>query len=113
MNNVKELSVKEPISICIPRVDNIYDKSYIYNIFNSCQLGTIDRVDIVPNHKEVGKYNRVFIHFSEMTNYFHLKRLNKGLSIKIVYDGPWYWKCVHSRVQQKIYKSKIYISKNK
>jgi hypothetical protein len=89
------------ISICIPRVDNRFTKEFIQSIFNNCQLGKIDSIDIVPNHKENAKFNRIFVHYSSMSSEFHLKRLLGGGSLKVVYEGPWFWKCVQSKVPRK------------
>ena len=89
------------ISICIPRVDSCFTKDFIQSIFNNCQLGNIDSIDIVPNHKENAKFNRIFVHYSSMTSEFHLTRLLNGSSLKVVYEGPWFWKCVQSKVPRK------------
>ena len=94
-------SVGQKISICIPRVDNSFTKDFIQSIFNNCRLGNIDSIDIVPNHKENAKFNRIFVHYSSMTSEFHLTRLLNGSSLKVVYEGPWFWKCVQSKVPRK------------
>lgn len=92
------------ISLCIPRVDSSYTKEYIRDVFIHCRLGNIDSIDVVPNHKENAKYNRVFVHYSDMTSEEgYLTRLLNGGSIKVVYEGPWYWKCMLSRVPRKHY----------
>jgi hypothetical protein len=93
--------VGQRISICIPRVDSSFTKEFIQSIFNNCQLGNIDSIDIVPNHKENAKFNRIFVHYSSMTSEFHLTRLLNGSSLKVVYEGPWFWKCVQSKVPRK------------
>ncbi len=90
------------ISLCIPRVENKYSKQFINNIFNKCELGTIDKIDIVRNHKENAKYNRVFIHYKDMSNNFHYNRIKNGGTIKIVYETPWFWKCSESRISKNI-----------
>ena len=93
--------VGQRISICIPRVDSSFTKEFIQSIFNNCHLGNIDSIDIVPNHKENAKFNRIFVHYSSMTSEFHLTRLLNGSSLKVVYEGPWFWKCVQSKVPRK------------
>ena len=95
------IAVGQRISICIPRVDNSFTKDFIQSIFNNCRLGNIDSIDIVPNHKENAKFNRIFVHYSSMTSEFHLTRLLNGSSLKVVYEGPWFWKCVQSKVPRK------------
>ena len=89
------------MSICIPRVESKYTKEFIHQVFKNCQLGDIDSIDIVPNHKENSKFHRVFVHYRVMTSEFHLTRLLNGSSLKVVYEGPWFWKCVQSKVPRK------------
>lgn len=86
-----------PISLCIPRVDVSYKRETIKKIFENCLLGQIKKIDVVPNHKEKAKYNRVFVHFADMTCEQQCERLKNGGSIKIVYQEPWFWKCTLSR----------------
>lgn len=89
------------ISLCIPRVESHYNKEFILGVFNNCNLGLIDKVDIVPNHKEQAKFNRVFVHYKTMDNEALLTRLQNGSSLKIVFNNPWFWKCTQSRAQRK------------
>jgi hypothetical protein len=89
------------VSLCIPRVENNYNKDFIIGVFNNCKLGVIDRVDIVPNHKENAKFNRVFVHYKSINNINLLDRLRNGGSLKVVYSNPWFWKCIQSRIQKK------------
>ena len=95
------IATNNKISLCIPRVESTYTKEFIRGVFNNCHLGVIDTIDIVPNHKEHAKYNRVFVHYNEMTSDFHLTRLLNGSSLKVVYDGPWFWKCFQSKLPRK------------
>jgi len=89
------------VSLCIPRVECIYTKNDIQQIFDKCNLGEIGRIDIVSNHKEHAKYNRIFIHFKKMWNENAIERIRNGGSIKIVYNEPWYWKCTLSTILPK------------
>ena len=85
-------------SLCIPRVfPNIHEKR-IRAILDALQLGEISQIDIVNKTTEKGeKYNRVFIHFhhwftSNANAETARERLLSGKEIKIIYDGPWFWK---------------------
>lgn len=84
------------ISICIPRTLNKFTQENIYDVFNEL-VGSVSRVDIVEcrdNHK----FCKIFIHFTEWKTTEIVEsmkqRLQSGETVKIVYDTPWYWKCV-------------------
>jgi hypothetical protein len=86
-----------PISLCIPRVFPNIGEARIRRIFDELFLGNIARIDIVPTSNERGeRFNRVFIHFDMFFRNENaqqaLARLNEGKEIKIIYDGPWFWK---------------------
>ncbi len=84
-------------SLCIPRVYPNIRESRIRKIFDDLNMGTLERIDIVPKTSEKGdKFNRVFVHFrrwndSENANTARERLLN-GKEIKIIYDDPWFWK---------------------
>lgn len=85
-------------SLCIPRVFPNIDERRIYRIFDDLRLGDIDHIDIVPtlNNTKGEKCNRVFIHFTRWYNNRNAdsarERLINGNDIKVIYDGPWFWK---------------------
>ena len=86
-----------PVSLCIPRVFPNIGEARIRRIFDELFLGDIARIDIVPTSNERGeKFNRVFIHFDMFFRNENaqqaLARLREGKEIKIIYDGPWFWK---------------------
>jgi hypothetical protein len=81
------------ITICIPRVELEYNSDKILEILKKTSLGSVKKIDIVPNHKEKKEFNRVFIHFSNMYSDFHKNLLHEGKTIKIIYNYPWFWKC--------------------
>jgi len=84
-------------SLCIPRVFPNIDERRIRGVFESLDMGEIERVDIVKKTTEKGeKFNRVFIHWkrwnsSDNANQSRNRLLN-GKEIKIIYDDPWFWK---------------------
>jgi len=85
--------------LCIPRVYSNISESRIRKIFDDLNMGSIDRIDLVParNSSEKGdKFNRVFIHFRRWNNSDNAnlarERLLNGKEIKIIYDDPWFWK---------------------
>jgi hypothetical protein len=83
--------------MCIPRVYPNISESRIRHIFDDLNMGTLDRIDIVPKTSEKGeKFNRVFVHFRRWNNSENAnnarERLLNGKEIKIIYDDPWFWK---------------------
>ena len=84
-------------SLCIPRVFLNINEARIRNIFDSLDMGEIEKVDIITKKSEKGeKFNRVFIHFRRWNNGKNAnaarERLLNGKEIKIIYDDPWFWK---------------------
>jgi hypothetical protein len=84
-------------SLCIPRVFPNINEDRIRGIFNSLDMGDIEKLDIVPKKTEKGeKFNRVFIHFRRWNTGGNAdkarERLLNGKEIKIIYDDPWFWK---------------------
>ena len=83
-------------SICIPKIDNNITQTDIMSVFKKLNVGKI------LNIRFVGKESKtVFIKMGywnknkrsqELCN-----RLIDGEAVNIVYDFPWYWKCVMMR----------------
>jgi hypothetical protein len=97
------LVITEP-SICIPRTFNNMTRNQVKDIFEIL-LGrnSVDRVDIVINHQNPSPFCRIFVHLRywsiEKDQIGNIRdRLIDGDTIKLVYDNPWYWKCVASKL---------------
>ena len=100
--------ITEP-SICIPRtLANVTWKD-VKDIFEKLiGPGTVERVDLVKGreqHGQASQFCRIFVHFRtwpvhrpEIANV--RERLLNGEMLKIVYDNPWFWKCVKSNVDK-------------
>jgi len=82
--------------ICIPKVDNNYNKQNIYNIFNNFHFGKIKKIDLI----NFNNFNRAFIHYTTWNNdersQWVKEILDEGKDFKIIYDSPWFWKCSKS-----------------
>ena len=90
-------------SLCIPRVFNNIDEKRIRRVFDELQLGKIQRIDVIHQHKIENReqFKRVFVHF-EKWNWNEdaqavRRKLISGKEIKIVYDNPWFWKVSANR----------------
>lgn len=88
----------EEISICIPRIFKHISSDFIADIFqNKLKLGMVKRIDVISNTIN-GQFNKAFIHFEswyDNTNAISVQnKLLQGITIKVVYDSYWFWKCV-------------------
>lgn len=93
-------------SICIPRVLPGVTEQSIRDVFERLmQTKCVERVDIVSKQQitqDVNNFQRAFIHFSHCpdneTADFIRERISSGLTLNVVYDEPWFWKCTASRI---------------
>ena len=96
--NSSKINITNP-SLCIPRVFNNITKERVFKIFAHLFDGAnIERIDMVSKLNKDGQpIKRVFVHFKpgawdkqpDMR-----ESLINGKEVKIVYDDPWYWKCL-------------------
>tara|TARA_Y100000389_G_scaffold76181_1_gene72838 strand:- start:1236 stop:1502 length:267 start_codon:yes stop_codon:yes gene_type:complete len=82
------------ITICIPKMNRNTKKSSIKEIFDLHNFGIINNIDLIL----LGKNKRAFIHYSSWNNdekSIKVKNiLENGEDFKIMYNMPWFWKCV-------------------
>ena len=93
-------------SLCIPRVFHNITKERVESVLRELDIGHIQRVDIISRTDEKGDVlKRVFIHLlwnkSSIADQARI-RLLSGHDIKIIYDGPWFWKVSANRSQRTI-----------
>jgi len=81
-------------SICIPQLNKNINKNIILTTFNKHNFGKIKKINLIQS----GKIQIAFIHFYY---WFNTKKSLKvknilllGQDFKIMYDDPWYFKCV-------------------
>ena len=97
------LSTSEP-SICIPRVFSNIDKTCVKDVFEELfGEGCIERIDMIQRRTgNSERFQRVFVHFkywsATLRSQQVRQRLIDGHQLKIVYNGPWFWKCSASRI---------------
>ena len=81
-------------AICIPQLNKNIDKKVILTTFNKHHFGKIKQINLIPS----GKTQIAFIHFYYWFNNeksLKVKNiLSRGQDFKIMYDEPWYWKCI-------------------
>ena len=97
-------------SICIPRTFSDVTWSLVKDAFEEIfGVGSIERVDVVNRQAPNGEYyNKIFVHFvkwpeTESAMSFRQALLD-GKTIKLVYQYPWYWKCVLSNLPKRRWK---------
>jgi hypothetical protein len=92
-------NINQQLSLYIPFVFTNITEERIKHIFNTFDIGMVDRVDFVEKVREQdGKpYKMAFVHFSEwyINDYvegIHKKLMSSGnTSTRIVYEDPWHW----------------------
>jgi len=97
-------------SICIPRTWSNVTWSLVKDAFEEIfGYGTIERVDVVKRQASNGEfYNKIFIHFVKWPETEYAQNIRRSLldgkTIKLVYQFPWYWKCVLSNLPKRRWK---------
>ena len=95
--------ITEP-SICIPRTLNNVSWRDVKETFEKILgKGTVERVDIVTRRDEDSPFCRIFVHMrywpvNEPQIAAWRNTLMNGGEMKVVYNHPWFWKCVASRL---------------
>ena len=97
-------STSNGISLCIPRVFNNINWRRVKTHMIEARLGFVERVDLIPIHKNGKNYKRAYVHFKkngwnmrDLVARQALSALQTGQSIRITYDDPWYWELSISR----------------
>lgn len=89
-------------SICIPRTHHSVTWKLVKDAFEEIfGGGCIEQVDVVKRtHPNGQKSCKVFIHFNAWPNTSYAQSIRQqiidGNTMKIVYQFPWYWKCMMS-----------------
>tara|TARA_B110000971_G_scaffold203823_1_gene224668 strand:- start:484 stop:888 length:405 start_codon:yes stop_codon:yes gene_type:complete len=94
-------------SICIPRTWKNVTWQLVKDAFEEVLgPGCVERVDVVSREAKNGEsFNKIFIHFNswpDTEDAQHIRQnIHEGKTIKMVYQFPWYWKCVKSNVPKR------------
>jgi hypothetical protein len=91
------------LSICIPRAHKNITSQRVRATFQRLNLGCIDNVDVVSKTTKDGEhFVTIYVHFSNW-NYDNPEakkfrdKIVKGEQVNVLYDEPWFWKCVLNR----------------
>lgn len=87
------------ITMCIPRVDNVTHKDFVYQTLCKIQAGKIKKIVEKPL-KNDKNYKRLLIKMAINENNqngaYILDRFSRGENIKVVYENQEYWRLVSS-----------------
>lgn len=87
------------ITMCIPRVENVTNKDFVYQTLCKINAGKIKKIVEKPLKNEKN-YKRLLIKMSinqhNQNGAYILDRFSKGENIKVVYDNQEYWRVVSS-----------------
>ena len=100
--NSKELTIimnnnDNPIIICIPRMETSYDKTHIWKIFTTMNIGKVESIHEIPLQNNPN-YKRIVVKITwdlqnPLANRIH-SILQNNKTVKLVHNAPWYWICV-------------------
>lgn len=84
-------------TVFIPRVFSNIKESRISNVFDTLNIGSVERVDLVPKTGKNGEtYNMAFVHFAMVYNTVEGDKFRSDIEgpdkkAQIAYDGQWFW----------------------
>jgi hypothetical protein len=84
-------------TVFIPRVFSNIKESRISNVFHNLNIGSVERVDLVPKTGKNGEtYNMAFVHFAMVYNTDAGDKFRSDIEgpdkkANIAYDGQWFW----------------------
>ena len=96
------------MSLFIPHVFASITEERIAKVFETTNIGIVERVDFVKKFDGKGKtYNSAFVHFSRwfqdsVVANFQERVLNPDKEARIVYDDPWYWSVLKNNGSQRL-----------
>lgn len=89
--------INQKLSIYIPHVFINITKERICDVFETQEIGNVERIDFISKKGKDGKdYNTAFIHMkcwynNDCVGNLQSKITTKTSTARIVYDDPWYW----------------------
>jgi hypothetical protein len=87
-------------TICIPRVEKKMRMDYIKQKFAQWNIGKVVQIKEIPLHTDTD-YKRVMIDIymnaSQENSMYVLNRFDKGQTVKLVHNNPWFWKMMVAR----------------
>ena len=107
INTMSSSSSTTNPSICIPRTFSNITWQLVKDAFDEIfGQGFVERVDVVNKTDRSGReFKKIFIHFNSWPDTEYAQGIKQALidgkTIKVVYQFPWYWKCVMSNVPKR------------
>lgn len=93
-------------SLFIPRVFINISKERIAKIFDTLDLGIVDKIDFVRKQGHAGPYNAVYVHLkywlkTSASRTFRDKLIENKDGVKLVYEDPWFWVVLPNTAEKK------------
>ena len=82
--------------ICIPKINSDINQYEIQSVFNKLNIGKIKSIKIVGARSKTVFIKVEYWYQSEYAQGIR-NRLLDGHTVNVVYDFPWFWKCVMIR----------------
>jgi len=89
-------------SVYIPNIPVLYNDNMIREIFNTFQVGAVERVDFLPPHEHNTRIRKAFVHFnpynnSRMTTLIHQHSNNEPFRLIVDGQGHYWDLCQNKR----------------
>jgi hypothetical protein len=94
------------ISLYIPHIFANFSKKDVTDIFESLNIGKVDKIDFIAKLGKDGKeFNAAYIHFeywynNQVSVNFQNRVLNPEKEARLIYDDPWYWIVLENKAQK-------------
>ena len=102
-NHTKDTNVLISKVLCIPRLSRFITSGTVQEVIRNTKIGNIYSYKEIPLKNEKD-FKRVLFTVEWNQEHPHIEkiktRIEKEESLKIVYDFPWYWLVVISKIQK-------------
>jgi hypothetical protein len=104
----QQFNIDETMSLFIPHVFPNFDESYIAEVFEGLDFGSVHNVDLVAKMDRNGNtFNAAFVHFYKWTNSsmvenFQDRVKNPEKDARIMHDDPWFWIVLENKAKKYI-----------
>jgi hypothetical protein len=100
-NAVSSGAPNSDIIICIPRIEASISNDYVSRVFTKLRIGAVQKVTDVPLRSD-NEYKRMFLKIkwdlSQENGAIIYNLLKSGNTANIVYEMPWFWKIIASKL---------------
>ena len=85
----------QELTLCIPRISTSTTKKFIFDKLKRWKWGFIENIREYNLKEEGFKMAIIKMNFnSNEQSKLYYEKLNKGATLKVVYDNPWFWRLI-------------------